>query len=293
MKKIILSLILIAIMAFGLMADENADYEKGFKLFKEGKYSEALKMVNQSIKKYGETQKWLTGKFHLLMEMQKFDKALEVALKRDKLATKKSPWVCFDIAGLYVKMKKYDDAMTWLETAAERGFKDYTDIQTNDHFTPLKDHKRMAALIAKLKQNLGIGKPPKDFTVKTLDGKDFTLSKTKGKVLLIDFWATWCGPCVKEIPALKKYYDQFKPKGFEIIGVSLDKKKDKLTGYIKKETLKWPVSFSGKGWGDDTAKLYGVRSIPSTWLLDKKGNLRHFGLRGEALAKAIQTLLSE
>jgi len=82
-------------------------------------------------------------------------------------------------------------------------------------------------------------------------------------------------------------------KGLEIIGISLDVKKEKLEEYIKKEKLAWNISFSGKGWDDETAHAYGVRSIPSYWLIDKKGNLRHFGLREEALKKAIEELILE
>lgn len=293
MKKAFLILILSGLMVFSLWADEKADFAKGKKLFDDGKYQEALKVVEEGIKKYGETEMWLYGKFGVLMKLKKFDKALEIAIKRDKIAEKKSPWTCFDIADLYLKMKKYGPALDWIEKAAERGFKDYRSLEVAPEFQGLKDKTRLSAVIKKIKQNVGIGKPPKDFTVKTLKDKEFTLSKYKGKVILIDFWATWCKPCVKEIPALKKFYAEYKPKGFEIIGISLDDKKANLTAFLAKEDLMWPIAFSGNGWADPTARNYGINSIPSTWLIDKKGNLRHFGYRGEELGKAIGELLAE
>ena len=137
----------------------------------------------------------------------------------------------------------------------------------------------------------GIGKPAKDFTVKMLSGDSFTLSSQKGRVVLIDFWATWCGPCIKETPRKKKIYDAYRDKGFEIIGVSLDRRKRDVVKYIQDKELGWKVSYSGAFWSDPTARLYGVNKIPSTWLVDKEGILREIDLSGEALEKAIINLI--
>jgi len=288
-----LIVILLGLLSFGLVADEKEDLTKCQQLYREGKFAEALSLANESIKKYGETQDLLTGKFYILMELKKYDEAIEVGVKKDNAATRKSPYSSYELAELYMTVNKSADALKWLEKSAERGFQDFTELLGNEKFQPLQKDKQFLALIEKIKVNIGIGKPVKDFALTSLTGDTLSLAKYKGKVVLIDFWATWCPPCVAEMPNVKKIYDQYHPKGFEILGISLDKEKEKLTEYIKTQNVKWSITYSGKGWGDDTVALYGVRSIPSTWLVDKKGVLRYFGIRGEELGTAVAKLLAE
>ena len=118
----------------------------------------------------------------------------------------------------------------------------------------------------------GIGKPP-EIVFEALDGRTVDLSKMKGKVVLIDFWVTWCGPCVREIPIIKKVYDKFQRRGFEVIGISLDKDRKKLETYVNENNIPWPQFFDEKGGKNRLAKKYGIRSIPTLWLVDKQGNL--------------------
>jgi peroxiredoxin len=292
-KQTILIVILLGLLSFGLVADEKEDFAKGQQLYKEGKFAESLALINDGIKKYGETENWLTGKFYILMEMKKYEEAIEVGVKKENITTRKSPYSSYELAELYMEVKKPDEALKWLETSVERGFQDYTEMLGDEKFQPLFNDKRFVALTDKIKLNIGIGKPVKEFALTSLTGEPVSVAKYKGKVVLLDFWATWCSPCVHEMPNVKKIYDQYHAKGFEIIGISLDNAKEKLTEYIKTQNIQWLITFSGKGWGDDTAALYGVRSIPSTWVLDKKGMLRYFGIRGDELGKAIEKLLAE
>ncbi len=112
---------------------------------------------------------------------------------------------------------------------------------------------------------------PLELKVTGVDGKEIDVSKLRGKVVLMDFWATWCGPCVKEVPQVVETYKKFHDKGFEIVGISLDSDKDKLLAFTKDKGMDWPQYYDGKVWSNVIAKDFGISSIPAMWLLDKKG----------------------
>jgi thiol-disulfide isomerase/thioredoxin len=327
MKKFLFMFLFFSVLASGLMADEHLDFIKGRKLFETGKYREALEKVNEGIEKYGESVRWLTGKFYILKALGKSEQALEVGIRREGMATRKVPFKSLELAHLCLQLNKKEQALDWIEEAVNRGFRRYPALLTEARYKTFQEEPRFIALIEKIKTNIGIGKPAKDIEIFTTvaenddnsgnktgaksDGKGdgesaagdqgkkekkvllFNLAGERGKVVLVNFFAAWNANCVKEIPDLKRLYDKYKGKGFEIIGISLDNEAGPVAALEKRENLKWRNFFTGKGFEDDACVLYGVRSIPSGWLIDKKGILRHFGLSGPALEKAVAGLLAE
>lgn len=288
-----IAVVVMLFLSGGLWADEKEDVLKAQRLYDQGKLEEALVLVEKGIKKYPGSQMWLKGKYFILLGLGRYHQALDVAIQKDRMAKEKTSDGSLDIARVYLKMKNKEEALKWLETTVNRGYIQFREFKEDPTYDLVRQDKRFAAIIQGAKRNIGLGKPAKEFTVQSLDGKELSLSQYAGKVVLVDFWATWCPPCVKEIPHLKKYYSEFKDSGFEIIGISLDISLDALKTYIEKEKLGWPIAYSGKGWDDKTGKLYSVTSIPSVWLVDKKGVLRYFNLNGEELRKAIVGLVAE
>jgi thiol-disulfide isomerase/thioredoxin len=128
---------------------------------------------------------------------------------------------------------------------------------------------------------------------KTVDGKDFDWAAySKGKVILVDFWATWCGPCIGELPNVKKNYDKYHEKGFDIVGISLDTDRKKLEEFLEKEGTKWATLFEdGAGWKHPVATYYGIQGIPTVILVDQKGKVVSLNARGPELGKLLEKLL--
>jgi len=128
---------------------------------------------------------------------------------------------------------------------------------------------------------------------KDLAGKPLSISGFKGKVVLVDFWDTWCGPCVAELPNVLKAYEKHHAAGFEIVGISLDSDRQKLETFIKQKNMTWPQFFDGQGWQNKLGQKYGVNSIPATYLLDGEGKIIGSNLRGEALEAAVAKALAK
>jgi thiol-disulfide isomerase/thioredoxin len=130
------------------------------------------------------------------------------------------------------------------------------------------------------------------FAGPTPEGKEISLESLRGKVVLIDFWASWCGPCRRENPNVVKLYDEYKSKGFEILAVSLDKTKDRWVKAIADDKLTWLHISDLKGWKSKYAQQYGVSSIPQTVLLDREGKIMARNLRGKALEAKLADVFS-
>ena len=135
-----------------------------------------------------------------------------------------------------------------------------------------------------------VGKPASDFHVTDLNGEALSLEQYRGQVVLLDFWATWCPPCIAEMPNVKKVYEKYKDQKFQIVGISLDRSKEPLEAYIEKEGLAWLHYWDNIG---KVSNLYKVQAIPSTFLIDGEGVIRKTNLRGHALEHAVAELVGE
>ena len=150
--------------------------------------------------------------------------------------------------------------------------------------------KAIAAQIAKL-ESTAIGQIAPNFTITTPEGESISLYDIKGKVKLIDFWASWCGPCRGENPHVVEIYKEYHPKGLEIFGVSLDNNKEAWVKAIADDGLVWKHGSDLKGWQSAPAQLYSVTGIPHTILLDENNKIIAKNLRGDELKQKIAELL--
>ena len=155
----------------------------------------------------------------------------------------------------------------------------------------LEEYKYMYGIMEKQK-NVAIGKPYLDFALETPEGEMLKVSEVhQGNVLLIDFWASWCGPCRRANPELVAMYADYHEKGFDILGVSLDSDRASWLKAIEDDKLTWKQISDVKGWECEGSKLYGVPAIPHALLLDREGIIIAKNLHGEELREAIESLL--
>jgi peroxiredoxin len=152
-----------------------------------------------------------------------------------------------------------------------------------------KDLKKKIDINAKT----GVGQIAMEFTQNDVNEKPVSLSSLRGKFVLVDFWASWCGPCRQENPNVVKAYNQFKDKGFTVLGISLDQKKEPWLKAIEKDQLTWTHVSDLKYWQNEVAVQYGINSIPASLLLDPNGKIVGKNLRGEALTKKLAELMPD
>ncbi len=128
-----------------------------------------------------------------------------------------------------------------------------------------------------------VGKPFELEFTDAIDGSTVSIERLKGKVVVVDFWATWCGPCVAEMPEMKRLYAKYKGKGVEFIGVSLDQKDgglDKLKAFVEREGITWPQYYQGDGWDSRFSSSWGITLIPSVFVVDQRGRVHSVEARG-------------
>ena len=183
------------------------------------------------------------------------------------------------------RVQSYDMLLVF---AAESSDEEARPIATEILAHPVSDaiKEKAEAIMRRLD---AVGKPL-DIKFTALDGRKVDLSAMKGKVVLVDFWATWCGPCVGEIPHVKEAYEKYHSKGFEVVGISFDSDEQSLSRFVQSHDMPWPQYFDGKTWENKFGVQYAIDSIPTMWLVDKNGNLRTENARGN-LAESVEKLL--
>jgi len=150
--------------------------------------------------------------------------------------------------------------------------------------------KEFAGWLAVAKKT-SVGKPVMDFIQPDAEGKNVSLTSFNGKYVLIDFWASWCGPCRAENPNVIRAYSKFKDKGFDVLAVSLDDEKEKWLAAVQADDLSWTNVSDLKGWKNAAAELYGIRAIPQNLLVDPQGKIVARNLRGDALEKKLEEMI--
>lgn len=135
-----------------------------------------------------------------------------------------------------------------------------------------------------------VGRKAPEIIATTIDGKPFRLSELKGKVVVLDFWATWCGPCVRAMPAMKRLHEKYKDQPFALIGISVDHEREPLSRFVSANGIGWPQIYDE----DDIGTRWGVDSIPRVFILDQDGVIRYLSPMTEAqIERAVKNLLSD
>ncbi len=226
---------------------------------------------------------------------ERTEKALAAELKEfDALLAKYKGQKTDDVANILF-MKAMLHAQVFQNNAEAKKLlaelkKDFPETKQGKQVDQILASMKAQAESEKIKKSLVVGKPFPDFEGKNLAGKAFSLMDYKGKVVLIDFWATWCGPCVAELPHVKETYSHYNSKGFEVIGISLDRDRAELESFIEKEKMGWTQHFDE---GRVIASRYGVNSIPTTYLLDGEGRIIASNLRGKRLEEEVKKALGK
>lgn len=139
---------------------------------------------------------------------------------------------------------------------------------------------------------VSLGEAAPQFSGKSLDGKEVNLSDLRGQVVLLDFWATWCGPCVQELPHIRRAFERYGKKGdFAVIGISLDEDPDRVRGFVKQRRIGWPQIVGGPAAKNEIAKAYFVEAIPATYLIDRHGKVVAKDIRGKDLLRKVRKAL--
>ena len=198
-----------------------------------------------------------------------------------------------ETAGLAMQLAGAFEQVPGGEPLAVESYRTFSPILSKSTNPQIKE---MAASFAGTLRRLSLPGHPMEIRGTLLDGTPFNQQALAGKVVLVDFWATWCGPCVAEIPNMIEEYEKYHDKGFEVVGVSLDEDREALVQFVKEKGIPWPIlheQSTGEGWQHPLATYYGITGIPQLILIGRDGNVITLNARGEKLGERLAELFKD
>jgi tetratricopeptide (TPR) repeat protein len=214
---------------------------------------------------------------YLQNEKQSFEEAVIALQKAIELSKGKVVKAYYNLGFALIKSGKEQEGVAVLKQFLERD-------------PGASEASQARAVIANI--NMVDAKVAPAFVVKSHTGEDLSLEKFKGKIVLLDFWASWCVPCRVDMPEVRKIWKQYGGDRFAIIGINLDSNRPQFEAYMKEEGITWLQYHDGLGWANKISRLYGVYAIPHTVLIDQYGVIQAIGLRGANLAAKIGELMA-